>query len=792
MDSIVYARTGIRSSLMALAVGLVLTPAAAFAQDQAADVAGSDEAATTSGLQDIVVTAQKRTERLQDVPISALVTSGAEIQQDQLRGLTELTTRTPNVIVQKSGTTDRVFIRGIGSGNNGGFEQSVATFVDGLYYGRSKTTRSALVDVDRVEILRGPQTTYFGNNTIGGAFNITTRRPGPSFYGYARAGYEFKQNEFSIEGAAGGPLTETLGARIAGRYATTDGYITNLGSGRKDPRGDDKFVRGTLTWQPADTIDVYLKGELADETRRGGWGIQMTNCPPGPGFPGPGRFCQTALAEGVETDLDYRRTSNPGEFQHLKAQSAVLGVNFELSDKVTLSSTTGYTHFTYGSNGDNDSTAVRLHTFEQIEAARQYSQELRLSSEGGPFRWMVGAYWQQEKLKYISDVGLYFLAPNLQLPAFLPLAPYGPVGIRGGIDQKATTTSGFASVSWDIVENLTLSGGLRWSRVRKTADQFSTVITLTNDFGGGTTGNVVPDSVLALGATLTGTNPHALALARSEKDLMPSIDLIYHIDRDVMVYAKYVEGFKSGGFDQLDFSGDRSRLSYGPESAKAMEAGFKAVWRDAGVSLNLAAFRTETKNLQQSALQINGNAIFFSVVNVGKSVSQGIELGLDWVISPRFSILTDFAYLDAKFKRFPGAPCNVKQLAVTPAGQVCSQDLSGTRPEFSPKFSGSVTAEYNQPIGSYQVKAAVTTSFRSKYNLVAVNDPEFVQRGYQKIDARIGFGPAGGAWELSVIGKNLNNKMTVNFANNVPATSGSYGRLVDLPRTIAVQAMMKF
>ena len=200
---------------------------------------------TSGALEEIVVTAQKRSESLQDVPISIAVLTGDAIASQKLQSLSDLSGRLPNVYVGGGTITNSLFIRGVGSGVNVGFEQSVATFEDGVYHGRSKYSTGTFVDVAQLEVLRGPQSLYFGNNAIGGAFSVTSRRPGKVWEGQVSESYEFNAKENIIEAAAGGPLSDTVGVRLAGRVSNMKGWIQDLASGERNPDDNNKFGRVT-------------------------------------------------------------------------------------------------------------------------------------------------------------------------------------------------------------------------------------------------------------------------------------------------------------------------------------------------------------------------------------------------------------------------------------------------------------------------------------------------------------------------------------------------------------------
>ncbi|SCW94420.1 TonB-dependent Receptor Plug Domain [Sphingobium faniae] len=223
---------------------LAMGTTAAYAQEtQANDLVASDQTG------DIVVTAQGRSQQLRDVPVSVSVTSGDSLAQNNIVSLQELSTRLPNIRVSAGPASNILTIRGVGSGLNMGFEQSVGTFVDGVYRGRSRSTAAALFDLDRVEVLRGPQSTFFGNNVIAGALNIASRKPSRNFGANATALYSPSDGEYSIEAGVDLPASDALSVRLAGKILGMDGYVKNIARPHYGPRNRDGLARASLRWE---------------------------------------------------------------------------------------------------------------------------------------------------------------------------------------------------------------------------------------------------------------------------------------------------------------------------------------------------------------------------------------------------------------------------------------------------------------------------------------------------------------------------------------------------------------
>lgn len=283
---------------------LLTTPA--FAQ---ADAAGQN----ADG--EIVVTAQRREQRLQDVPVAVSVVGGETLQRQNITSLNDMAVRLPNVRISTGTIANAITIRGVGSGPNPGFEQSVATFVDGVYRSRSRSTRAALFDLERVEVLKGPQTTFFGANAIAGALNIVTRKPGEELNYNAVATYVPSTQEYDVQMGVDAPLSPSLSARIAGRVSGSDGYIKSSNTGEDGPHDRTAQGRIALKWEPDSDFRSDLRIDGARSRTRGSGMYQVINCPPPPGFAlAPINVCNRYLNQNggnIDDTLDYHSATGP-------------------------------------------------------------------------------------------------------------------------------------------------------------------------------------------------------------------------------------------------------------------------------------------------------------------------------------------------------------------------------------------------------------------------------------------------------------------------------------------------
>ena len=747
-------------------------------------------------VEEIVVTAQKREQSIRDVPISISVVTGEDIRERQLSGIDSLANSVPNVFVSKGSVSDNIYIRGIGSGSNAGYEQAVATFVDGVFHGRSRYTQSALVDVERVEVLRGPQTIYFGNNAIGGAFSVTTKKPNlRKIDGYALASYEFEGKQPVFEAAIGGPIIEDkLAIRITGRYSHLDGYIKNDNTGQDNSNVKDRFIRGSLLWQMSPEWSTLVKAEYGKQDSIAPFAVQLTNCPPDPAFSTATTFsCSYALATNQESKLDYHRANQAGEFGKVTGSEYVIKIERENVDGPGLVAQASYSKSNFQLTADSDGVPASFFNFNTDEGLRQSTVEIRLTSPvGSKLEYIAGVYYLHSK----SNVGttLNFPFANVLLAGPLAaLAPFAPLAGDIDLDQKENALSAFGSATYPFTNNLSLTVGLRYTESKKSGTQSATNAQALDTYGLKVTR--LPAALQPVARFLTGFADHTTNANISDDGFLPSVSLQYKANRDVSFYAKYTKGFKAGGFDAVELTGIASRLAYAPEKVNAFEAGIKSVLFDRAVSFNLSIFRSDYKDLQQSVTQFTATSAFISVTNVGGLQTQGIEADLVWRPSERFEFGSDFALLDATYRNYSNGGCTALQaLRANQANQAaCLQDLSGQSPPFAPKYTGNVHANFNQPLNSsLKLTASAVVSFSGSYDVSPDKDPVTRQKAWQKINLRLGIGDIDDKWTLAFVGTNLANEKITGTAIGVVASAGSYSRDILRGRMLSVQAQYKF
>ncbi|OYX33803.1 MAG: TonB-dependent receptor [Caulobacterales bacterium 32-69-10] len=742
----------------------------------------------------IVVTAQGREQRLQDVPISVTTTSGAALEKQTILNLEGLSVRQPSFRISQSPASDYVAIRGVGSSANIGFEQSVGTFVDGLYRGRSRDTRSALFDLDRVEVLKGPQTTFFGNNAIAGAVNITTRKPGRSFAANGSAFYAPGTGEYIAEGGVTLPVNDRLSFRLAARQSGMDGYIKNTLRQDDGPHLDDTIGRLSMAWKPVDGVSVDARIDVGRMRDTGVFDIELLQCPPSAAFGAPSGGCSRYLAANngvIDDKLDWRSAANPSFYNNDFVEGAWT-TKVELG-RSTLSFTTGYFHHDYhllndpvpipgAQGGSAVGTSAGL-PISLYETYGQFSQEVRFASPAdAPVSYIFGAYYQHGQL----DVDLYqgfFFAPVAAatgglLPAATPIA--GLIAAK----ERSDSYSGFAAATWNMTRSLRLNLGARYTQVDKRDERSATIGTSS---ALPTPATFVPVSAAAQTPLFAAVGVDRGGFAtprRSDNKFLPTASLQYDLAKGAMLYASYSEGFKAGGY-----SIGTTASTFEPETVKAYEAGVKSTLFDNRLTLNLAGFYSRYRNMQETSTVIAGGVVRQVVANAAQSIVQGVELSATLLVTPGLTLNTNLGYLSSEYADYPNGPCTTLQLAVSAR---CVQDLSGVARAFAPKYSGNIGLSYRRPVGGrMQATFDANAYFTSRYLVVPTGDYRVAQPGYAKVDLRVGFGPDDGRWEVAVVGKNLTDKLTASYRQIVPGATGALGALPDAPRSIGIQGSFR-
>jgi len=824
--------TGNRFAMTAMALGLALA-----------------QQAVAQGLEEVVVTATKRAESMQDVPISMIAMSGKFINDMAITRGEEFAADIPAVTIAQNPIGNFIFIRGIGTpGSNQGIEQSVSIFHDGIYMGRSQLSRAPFLDLERVEVLRGPQSVLFGKNTIGGAINVITAKPTQEFEGTLSGLYGWDDGEKEVTGVLSGPITDTLAGRVAYRGYKLDGYLDNVLTGNDAPERDDETVRMQLSWDATDTLIVNAKWETSDFKQKQqstqlsifdpvGSGVSFNNL-------------NTALVaaatggSGIEKYDDERAVINDGgvtlgqvlpeyaglpgfpdlnEFSDNTMDLGTLTFDWTLGEH-TLTAISGYANYNYRDVCDCDFAALPLIQADARENYDQFSQEIRLTSPGGQkIDYIAGLYYQQSDLNFrsIESFGSSLAAPLLGAPA-----AFTPNLTRDyTMDQDQDMWAVFGSVTYSFTDQTRLTAGLRYFQENKKVNHV-----LDKEFTDGwdySAAAGLPPGTLAYGdtpadydrflqdfagtplvqisegiyATLLGTFEHDIkGRKRSEDDVTGSLTLEHDLNDDVMVYATVANGTKGGGFDgRFLKTNDNPYFEYDPEKATSYELGVKSTLLDGLMTANATAFYTTIDDFQVS---IFDGATAFFVQNAAEVESKGVELDIKWAATDGLTVSFAGSYLDATYENFNNAPCwtlsgsePVNRGACVDRGTPTAyRDASGDHINFAPEWAFNLNFDYRiQVSNSLEAGAILNINYSDGYATAGDLDPIYAYLDdYTKYDARLSLGSIDGTWDIALIGKNLTDEYTSGNNNDQPLVPGNGFASTDRLRSYAVQATYRF
>jgi|HigsolmetaAR202D_1030399.scaffolds.fasta_scaffold01203_12 iron complex outermembrane receptor protein len=736
-----------RTSWICAVAGLA-TSTVAMSQTAAAQQADTTEGARSAiQLEEIVVTAQRRTERLQEVPISLAVVSGDQLATRTINNFQQLAPLIPNLTIAKSPAADLIAMRGIGSSpGSPSLDQSVVMFIDGIYGGNARQFAAPFLDIERIEVLRGPQGALVGRNTSAGAINIVTRRPGTEFGGYFNALYNFDHEGPSVEGAVDLPISDSFRVRVASKYSDFDGYIENTYLGEGQPSREELIGRIVAVYDGGGPVSVTAKYENATVDQNGIPMQVISNL----GYPLD--FTKDTFLEGGP------------EYDDLDTETATLQFDVDLGG-LQFVSITGYSAFENRSLVDADfyvgqfATAVFNQDFDQI------SQEFRLVSPSDRrVSYVIGAYYSTADLFEQRTTGVLFAPPASTYREFT---------------QDSEVYSVAAQVTWRITDQWRLNVSGRYTEEKKEA--------VYQRFGG-------PNAATDFTGTLVEDIRDDLKKGRFD----PAVSLQYAFNRDSMVYASYGKGSKSGGFQGAIGNATAEGFEFKPEIATSYEVGTKLGFPGLGY-INFAGFYTVYKDMQVSA-QIPTNGGLVAQIFTGNAPEArvgGLEADFRFILSSIFSIDGSLAWLPtAKYVGFTSGPCNPGQ---TPDGSLAgSCNLDGKRLGFAPKYSASLNLNASVPLASnLNLIASVSPRYQDDSYRDFTADPVTMQKAVTVLDARLGIGDADGRWEISVIGRNLTDELVKGFGSsgglaNTFLDPDARIASVEPPRNFSLQARINF
>ena len=742
-------------ALLVASASLFALPAAAqdtVTTDQTQTPTQDPRAETPVGTGDIVVTARRREESLLDVPIAISAFSGAQLEAQGALDVTDLSAVTPNVTLETSRGTNSTltaFIRGVGQQDPvAGFEAGVGIYLDDVYLNRPQAAVLDIYDVERIEILRGPQGTLYGRNTIGGAVKYVTRRLGDEPTLRARATYgSYDQAEGVI--SASTPIGDT-GLKVGGAFArlSRGGFGENLTTGLENYNKDIWAGRATLQYEPSSSAFFRLSGDYTKDNSNPRGGHRLIPS------------LSAAVTVPVLSDVFDSRGGLIAPKQEVESYGGSLFVELKPADWLTFRSITGYRKDDSSSPIDFDALPTVDVDVPAFYNNEQLSQEVQFLVDTGGLNLLTGLYFLDAKARTVFDV---------RLPNTVTALTFGNV--------ETDTVAVFADATYDLTSMFSVSVGGRytWDTRRSTVQR--NVYLGSSPFFGGATAPIVRQT------DFTGSADFSKFTPRASISFKPT--------GDHLLYASYAKGFKGGGFDPRgvgisapDFNGDGRNgaagdrqdiytfLSFAPETVDSYEIGYKGSFADGRVTLALAAFRADYTDVQvpgSAGVIVGGISTFAGITtNAGRARINGAEAELNATLlrtdaGTRLTLAGTLGYIDAEYLEFIGNIANVPT------------DVADFRAfQNTPKWTASGTVAFSTPVGAAgSVDASATVSHRSASQQFELRTPGLDQPRYTLLDANLVFN-IDERFSIGVHGKNLTDKRYIvsgyNFLGQNPIT----------------------
>jgi iron complex outermembrane receptor protein len=600
---------------------------------------GSGQTAAQVGvLDEVVVTATKRSENVQTIPTSVTAISGADLERRGIEDIQSLALEVPNLTFGSHLGASYVVIRGVGASVDSGItEPSVATYIDGIALPRSTMGFLQEIDLDRVEVLNGPQGTLYGRNSTGGAVNFVSREPTKDFEGGANLSTG-SRDAFGASSYISGPLASDVYARLSGGYREQDGYVLVLPSGRHIGNTETSYLRGALLIEPTDSlkIDVFAKYE-ADHGANAFYQLLSPTTAIVP--PGTVETTQPNVV-GADTGLSQ------------KNDTLILGgtVNWGISADVSARSISGFIKHTSCADGDIDATDYPLfNTFGYCRPSKSFSQEFDFFGDAGPLKWLGGAYYFHEDFDATLPVAL----PN-GLPGALPPG----ASLQQQLGQTIRSYALFTDLTWSLTDRLRLNAGLRWN------DESQNFLW--------TSGVTIP------GTGFIGTTNVPSSL--TTRKVLPKLGMQFDLSANLHAYAQWQQGFTSGGH-QLSLPS-----LYAPETINSYEVGLKSQWLDKTLTANFSVFHYIYSNLQITSLLPPATE---QILN-GDAHATGVEVQTIWNINQYVRVNANATWLHTAYTNFSSIDSSQPELGL--------QNLDGRSLVRSPPHTENVAVEWRIPI----------------------------------------------------------------------------------------------
>ena len=741
-------------------LGLGATGGMAFAQER-----GDDQAFVQPT---VTVTATRRAEDLQDVPISISVISGEDLAERGISDFADVNQLTAGLYLEQDQglSSSSIRIRGVGSQGFSSVDPSVGVIVDGVFQPRIGSVFTDLMDIERIEVLRGPQGTLFGKNTTAGVVRIITKAPDlETFEGTAQFTVG-DLNALEARASVNIPIVEgRLAARISGFTVQRDGYIDNRLTGEDLRNQDRQGARLKLRWLPFDSLDLTYSGEFSETNYRADQALvrygTLDSSRAGVNSGAPLQDVATFLGQTLPVIGPFRgEVYQDAQFAEDTVERHILTAELSLPNH-TLTSITATETLEAFLPADNDGTQLSLAAITSAPVTETFTQEVQLASDfDGPLSYVVGVWYQDLET---DSPTISFDGADLAALEGRAQRPGTPINSQ----ITGETLAGFANVSFDVSDALTLTGGLRYTEDEKFQNQTISVFPVIND--------------------------------RTETfdEWTYSLKAAHTLDGGDLVYASYDRGFKSGGFNRQEtlcfilgasFCLPDERLTFDPETTDSYEVGYKGNAFGNRLNFNTALFYQTYDDFQVTSRFPPSSII---VQNAASVETMGIEADFTAYMSDAFTLNGSIAYIDASYDSFNNAAC-VRTIDKSPT---CQQDLSGRTLDNSPEWTINLGGEYRDvftPIAGTEFFAGASMAYRGEVFLIDTLAPDAKQEGYALIDARLGLESVDGPWSVTAW---IRNAMDEEYAVTGGRPSGHSDGLrltQGLPRTVGVTLGLRF
>lgn len=752
-------------------------------------------------LEEIVVTARKREETSLEVPVAITALNARMLESNGLNSIDNIAQRVPGLLIgEESGSVQGggITLRGIGSAGSQPLGDAAVSYnIDGVQVSKNSVRRMGQFDLQQIEVLRGPQALFFGKNSPGGVISMRTANPTDEFTAKIQAGYEFNAKEVRTEGFISGPLTDTIGYRLAGYTSDMDGWLEDgtpsnspYGFSVPDAPNQDEFgVRGTLHFEPNDSFDATLKLSYGELNAPGvNQAVQVVDCPLGasqfelavgltPATRGddckPGKKTVTAdWGPFLDAQTIGSKLAAAGKARNDQDQKLFgLEMNYHPSDSLTLTSVTGY----YNMSLDNIANFTNTWTTSLLPSNNwldneDFTQELRISSDfDGRFNFQAGAFFQDGNSVTGSHT-FVILAPNT-----------GTEANEYEVDVDTNSWSAFAQLRYEITNTVELALGGRYTEETK---ELNHVVVDLVDAANGNTFLYELFNALPITTLPTFGTPAIPVTPSVDKvtfyNWSPEVTLSWKPTDNLNIYGNYKKGFLSGGFNgSSGISNPANNPMYQPQETEGYEVGIKGEFLDGTLRTGLAAYDYDVTGLQ---VVVVINDIEQILQNVGETNTKGIEADFEWLTPiDGLSIYGALTWNDAKYDDYQ-ANCYRGQTASSPVPCLMQtnrftgvtglfQDLSGTDLVRAPEYTGNLGINYGFTFSNgMNLGLGVNATFSDSFIAAVSSKPRANSPSYTIVNANISLSPADGSWEIALIGSNLTEDYFWTQHTDVPFT----------------------